>query len=187
MTSSPSARQTADDRSRVRAVIEDTLGDPLAIVLGVVTFLAAVPATVFAMQNGLWDALRRGLLERVNDLDVVAVTPFDVIFLQVRIALLVGFVLALEAVALRWWWPRSPLPGSSRLLLALVGAALLPVGAVLGYEFLFPPVFEFVVGDGWVSAIKWVGLACYVSLTTGVAAQLAFAGSVSGLGRRRRE
>ncbi|MCU4801986.1 twin-arginine translocase subunit TatC [Halobacteria archaeon HArc-gm2] len=188
MTSSSSARRTADDRSSVRAVIVGTLGDPLAVVLGVVTFLAAVPATVFAMQAALWDVLRSGLNDAATVETLVAVAPFDVIFLQVRVALVVGFVLALEVVVLRRWWVSTSHAGSRRALLALVGAVLFPVGAVLGYQFAFPVAVEVLAaGESAWSVVRWAGLACDVALATGVATQVAFATGAVALSRSRND
>lgn len=186
MTSSSSARRTTDDRSSLRAVIEGTLGDPLTIVLGVVTFLAAVPMTVFAMQTLLWDVLRTDLNEGVTVDTLVAVTPFDVVFLQVRVALVVGFVLALEVVVLRRWWASTSYAGSRRALLALVGVTLFPVGTVLGYQFAFPVAAEVLAaGDSAWSVVRWAGLACDVSLATGVGTQVAFATGAAALSRSR--
>ncbi|SFS11441.1 Sec-independent protein translocase protein (TatC) [Halomicrobium zhouii] len=186
MTSSSSARQTADDRSSVRAVIVGTLGDPLAIVLGVVTFLAAVPVTVFAMQAVLWDVLQSSLNDAATVETHFRVTPFDVILAQVRVALVVGFVLALEAVVLRRWWASTSHAGSRRAFLALVGAALFPVGAVLGYQIAFPVAVEVLAaGDSTWSVVRWAGLACDVSLATGVATQVAFATGAAALSRSR--
>lgn len=176
MTGPPSTRQPTDDRSVVRTVVDSTLGDPLAIVAGAVVFLTGALTTVFAMQRVLWDGLRNDLNKVTNVDGVICVTPFDVIFLQVRAALLVGFILALETLVFRRWWTRSSLSSPVCLFLALVGAALFPVGAVLGYEYAFPVIFETLgAGDSTWSVVELVGLACYVSIATGVVAQIAFA------------
>jgi len=183
MTGPSTSTSSPTDRTVVQTVAATVRENLPAMLVAVLVFVTSVPTTIFAMQTMLWERLRNDLFAVRAGRDVVAVTPFDVIFLQVKVALLVGFLLALEVFLLRLWWARSALPRWSRPLVALVGVTLLPVGVVFGYEFFFRAVFDLVFGDGLVSAPQFVRLACFVSLATGVAAQLAFAGGVRALAR----
>lgn len=159
-------------------------------------WFGTVLATITAFQNGLWDALKRDLLRRKipatfgDGVELVAVTPFDVIWLQVRAGAVLGGVLAAPTAAYlgrRWlrrrgYWPRADAsPGSIGTAALGGGIVLFVAGVAAGYEVLFPAVLD-VLADGVVgdealprhSVVLWAELAVALSLSTGVAATVPF-------------
>lgn len=177
--------------SGTRAALARARGDVWTLVAGVVAFLFGTLATWIALRGVVWDVLKTDL-NTTPEIEVIAVTPFDVIFLQAQVAVAVGVLLAVEAALYRTrgtllggrWWPRDPLPAGVRVGLVAVGVALFPVGAVLGYDHVFPVVLDAVTGAApSLTIIRWSRVALLVSFLSGLAAQLALVAGVVGLGR----
>jgi len=187
---SPSTRQrSSGGGSAVRSVLGEARGDLLTLLAAVLAFLTGTLATFTAMRRVVWPVLRRDVNAIAGiETEIVAVAPFDVIFLQAQVALAVGLLLAVETVVyrarrapeLRRWWLGDALPAPVRVGLVLVGVGLFPVGAALGYDHLVPVVFEFAMGSdpSW-SIVRWARIASVASFASGLAAQLALVGAVA--------
>lgn len=160
------------------------------VLVGVVTFLISTVAAFIAMRAIVWSAVKRVLVDR-DIAEVVAVTPWDVIVTQAWIAVLVGLVfgaeaflyVARDALAPGRWWTGDPLPREVRAALVLLGAALFPVGAMLGYRAAFPVVVESLTES--VAIGRLLRIAAYVSIAAGLAAQSALVGGVLAFDRLR--
>ncbi|WP_436923355.1 twin-arginine translocase subunit TatC [Halosimplex amylolyticum] len=189
---SPSTRQrSAGGGSAVWAVLGEARNDLLTLLAAVLAFLTGAQVTFLEFRRVAWPVLKRDVNAIVGiETEIIATTPWDVIFLQAQVALAVGLLFALETVVyrarrtpeLRRWWPGDPLHAAVRAGLVLVGVALFPAGALLGYESLVPTVLDFVMGadPAW-SIVRWARIASLTSFATGLAAQLAFVGTVAAL------
>ena len=79
-----------------------------------ILFVIGLMGTIYLLRNFVWARLKADLNVQ-EDIVVVAVTPFDVILLQVKIGLLVGVIVALplllyysrDALKERGIWPRG--------------------------------------------------------------------------------
>jgi sec-independent protein translocase protein TatC len=158
-----------------------------------VVFLVGLLATIWGLQAFVWDAFRRDLLYEKMDAtvreatEIIAVTPFDVILLQVKIGLIVGAIVALPpllyysrgALKERGIWPNSRIP---RWKLALVGSMILLLmagGVFYAYELFFPIMFNFLAANAvnagfepTYSIVKWTEFIFFLGLSFGLAAQL---------------
>jgi sec-independent protein translocase protein TatC len=156
-------------------------------------FVAGLLATIMLLQYGVWDALRRDLLFRKMGLStaqetrIIAVTPFDVILLQIKIGLVIGILLALppliyysrDGLRERGLWPTQRIP-TWKLVSFATAITLLFVGGVLyAYELFFPLMFSFLAGNalqaGFLphySIVKWFQFVVLLGLSFGLAAQL---------------
>ncbi|QPV61853.1 twin-arginine translocase subunit TatC [Halosimplex litoreum] len=194
---SPSTRQrSAGGGSAVRSVLGEARNDLLTLLAAALAFLTGTLATFLTMRRAVWPVLKRDVNAIVGiETEIIAVAPFDVIFLQAQVALAVGLLLALETVVyrarhapeLRRWWPGDALPATVRVGLALVGVALFPAGAALGYDYLVPAVLDVAMGPdpAW-TIVRWARIASVISFVSGLAAQLGFVGVVVRLGERAR-
>lgn len=175
-------------RGRFRALLGAVRDDPLTVVAAVVTFLAVSLTTFLWFRAVAWSALKGDLSEVAST--IVAVTPWDVILLQVTVALVVGVVFALEAVCYRerdallaGSWPRFPLSTGVRRLLAVAGLAAFALGAFAGYEQVFPVVVEALGTGGQWSIVGLGRIAAVVAVASGLAAQAALVAAVLAYGR----
>lgn len=191
MTSPPATERRAERGSAIGALVSEARGDPLTLIAGIAAFLLGGVASWGALRVALWDGFKADLAGSA-DVTVVATTPFDVVLLQARVALLVGLLFAVQAVLyrsrralpLRRWFGAGGLPGPVRATLVVVALAAFPVGAVLGYDFVFPAVVETVAaGDASWSIVRWAGLASYTAIATGLVAQLSVVAAAVGLSR----
>ncbi|MDZ7745051.1 MAG: twin-arginine translocase subunit TatC [Halobacteriales archaeon] len=158
-----------------------------------IIFVVGLIATILFLRNYGWDRMKADLLADAPEATIVAVTPFDVILLQVKIGLVVGLLLSIpfliyysrDALKTRGYWPT----GIPRWKIALVIAGavvLLLAGAAYGYLLFFPVVFDFLAANAAAadisptySIVKWVQFVFLLSLSFGLAAQLPLA--MSGL------
>ncbi|WP_276259457.1 twin-arginine translocase subunit TatC [Haloglomus litoreum] len=150
-----------------------------------ILFLVGLMGTIYVLRNFVWDQLKADLNVQ-EDIVIVAVTPFDVILLQVKIGLFVGIIVALplllyysrDALKERGLWPT----GIPRWKIATVGffSFLLFCGGVAyGYAVFFPTAFRFLaenaVQSGFAptySIVKWAQFIMLLSVSFGLAAQL---------------
>ena len=150
-----------------------------------ILFVIGLMGTIYLLRRFVWAQLKADLNVQ-EDIVVIAVTPFDVILLQVKIGLVVGVIVALplllyfsrDALAQRGLWPS----GIPRWKIATVGlfAALLFLGGVAyGYAVFFPTAFQFLaqnaVDSGFAptySIVKWAQFIILLSVSFGLAAQL---------------
>jgi sec-independent protein translocase protein TatC len=158
-----------------------------------VLFVIVLLATIYGLQTFIWDAFKRDLLFAKMDAsvtqatEVIAVTPFDVILLQVKIGILVGAIAATplllyysrDALEERGIWPDGKI---SRWKLVAVGAmmGLLSLGGLFyAYELFFPIMFNFLASNAvkagfepTYSIVKWTEFIFFLGLSFGLAAQL---------------
>jgi sec-independent protein translocase protein TatC len=150
-----------------------------------ILFVIGLMGTIYLLRNFVWARLKADLNVQ-EDIVVVAVTPFDVILLQVKIGLVVGILVALplllyysrDALKDRGVWPR----GIPRWKVATVGffsALLFTGGVAYGYAVFFPTAFQFLaqnaVDSGFTptySIVKWAQFIILLSVSFGLAAQL---------------
>jgi len=155
-------------------------------------FVLGLFLTVYSLRKFIWDTLKADLNANPN-INVIAVTPFDVILLQVKIGLVVGVLLAIpvviyysrDALRERGWWPQGRV---SRWQLAVLGvfiAGLFVLGVSYAYFVFFPIMLGFLASNAaaagfsptW-SIVKWTQFIFLMSMSFGLAAQLPLAMSV---------
>ncbi len=153
-----------------------------------ILFVIGLIGTIYYLQEWGWTMLKGDLLGRAAEgTIVIAVTPFDVILLQVKIGLVVGVILALplllyysrDALRERGWWPQGKIPIWKGVLLGLFSLALFAVGIAYGYFLFFPIMFEFLSNNASAagfqptySIVKWAEFVLVLTLSFGLAAQL---------------
>ena len=151
-----------------------------------IVFVVGLIGSIYFLRAFGWDRLKADLLSQAPEVVVVAVTPFDVILLQVKIGLVVGVLLAVpfllyysrDALKERGYWPTG-VP-RWQLALAVVTAVLLFLGgAAYGYLLFFPLAFDFLASnataanlDPTYSIVKWAQFVFLLSVSFGLAAQL---------------
>ncbi|PSP92954.1 hypothetical protein BRC78_02595 [Halobacteriales archaeon QH_8_68_33] len=182
-------RSSSRNGPTLRALLAAVRDDLAAVVAAIAAFLGAAIVTWGWLRVAAWDALKSDVAALSTDL-VVAVTPWDVILFQATVALAVGAVFALEAacyraraVLLGGRWPRFPLPATARSLLVVAGVILFPLGALVGYEQVFPAVVAVLDTGGRWTVVEWGRAAAAVALASGVAAQGALVAVVLAYGR----
>lgn len=165
-----------------------------------ILFVLVLVGTIWALQTFVWDLLKQDLLfEQMNlttaeATEIVAVTPFDVILLQVKVGLIVGVVASLPvllyysrgALKRRGVWPDGPVSRWKVVAAGGLALVLFAGGLAYGYEFFFPVMFNFLaenaVNAGFeptYSIVKWTEFILFLTLSFGLAAQLPLA--MSGL------
>jgi len=161
---------------RLRPLLGAVRDDLLTVVAAVVVFSTGGLATFLWLRAVAWSALKADLSGSAGT--IVAVTPWDVILLQATVALAVGLVFALEVVCYRerdallaGSWPRFPLSAGVRRVLAVAGLALFALGALAGYERVFPVVVEALGAGGQWSIVGLGRVAAVVAVVSGLAAQ----------------
>jgi sec-independent protein translocase protein TatC len=183
-----------------RAAAMDTLArarDKLRRVA--IVFIAGLLATIYALQEWVWDALKAMTTSELDpavldNVEIIATTPFDVILLQAKLGLVVGGVLSAplliyygrDALEERGWWPSVSI---SRLQLAGFVVAILGLflgGTAYGYFVFFPFMFRFLASNAvsagiepTYSIVDWTQFIIFLSASFGLAAQIPLA--MSGL------
>ncbi|MDS0260441.1 twin-arginine translocase subunit TatC [Haloarcula sp. S1CR25-12] len=158
-----------------------------------IVFVAGMIGTILALQYGVWDRLRTDLLYSQMDLttqqatSIVAITPFDVILLQVKIGAVIGILLSLpllvyfgrDGLRRRGWWPAQHIPAWKGALFVVISLGLFAVGAGYAYELFFPIMFNFLAGNASAagfspqySIVKWFQFVFLLTVSFGLAAQL---------------
>jgi len=158
-----------------------------------IVFVAGMIGTILALQYGVWDRLRTDLLYSQMDLttqqatSIVAVTPFDVILLQVKIGAVIGILLSLpllvyfgrDGLRRRGWWPAQHIPAWKGALFVVTSLGLFAVGVGYAYELFFPIMFNFLAGNAnaagfspQYSIVKWFQFVFLLAVSFGLAAQL---------------
>jgi sec-independent protein translocase protein TatC len=191
------ARTVASGRETVGAMLSSAQTQLKKVFLA---FLVGMLGAFFVLRWYVWDALKRDILyskltqEVAQETSVVAVTPFDVILLQVKVGLIVGVIVALpmlvwvsrSALKARGIWPDEAIPRWKLVLVGLFAAGLFVGGVGYAYELFFPLMFNFLatnaVNVGFTptySIVKWTEFVFFLTLSFGLAAQLPLA--MSGL------
>ncbi|MES3160294.1 MAG: twin-arginine translocase subunit TatC [Halorubrum sp.] len=157
-----------------------------------VVFLIGFLLTFWALRVYIWDFLK-GITEAnmsaavAEELDVIATTPFEVILLQAKIALIVGAIIAIPALVFvaryelraRGMWPQSPVPRWKLAAIGLLAMGLFSVGVGYGVYAFFPIMFSFLAGFGLEAGIQptygivmWTEFIVFLSLSFGLAGQM---------------
>jgi sec-independent protein translocase protein TatC len=180
------ARSVASGRETLGAMLESAQKDLQKVFIA---FVLGLGGTVWYLYTFGWARLRRDLLAQAPEANVIAVTPFDVILLQVKIGLIVGGMVALpmivyysrDALRERGHWPDH----IARWKIALVVIASLLLflgGAAYGYLLFFPVAFDFLANNAAMagfeptySIVKWAQFIILLTISFGLAAQLPLA------------
>ena len=191
------ARTVANGRETVGAMLSSAQSDLKKVFL---VFLVGMLAAFFALRWYVWDALKRDILyskmsqEVSQATEVVAVTPFDVILLQVKVGMITGILFAIPALVwvsrsalkARGIWPSEAVPRWKLTLVGFFTVVLFVAGVSYAYELFFPIMFNFLatnaVNAGFeptYSIVKWTEFVFFLTLSFGLAAQLPLA--MSGL------
>ncbi|WP_324665921.1 twin-arginine translocase subunit TatC [Haloarcula sediminis] len=158
-----------------------------------IVFVVGMIGTIMALQYGAWDRLRADLLYSQMDLttsqatNIVAVTPFDVILLQVKIGAVIGILMSVplliyfgrDGLRRRGWWPTEHIPAWKGALFVVTSLGLFAVGVAYAYELFFPIMFNFLAGNALAagftpqySIVKWFQFVFLLAVSFGLAAQL---------------
>jgi sec-independent protein translocase protein TatC len=162
-------------------------------------FLLGFLGAFYALSYAVWPFLKdvtKARMEGVlgEEVQIIAQTPFDVILLQAKIALVVGVIVCLpafvyysrDALRVRGMWPSAPVSRWKLVVIALLAAVLFTAGLAYGYLFFFPVMFEFLAGNALsagfkptYSIVKWAQFIFLLTLSFGLAAQMPLA--ITGL------
>jgi sec-independent protein translocase protein TatC len=187
-----------DDAARTLASGRATVGSMLSTAQThlrkvFLVFVVAMMLTLWSLRNFLWDQLRRDLVYNRMDFatsqatDIIVVTPFDVILLQVKIGIIVGVIVSLPVLVYlsrgelrrRGYWPDESVP-RWKIVSFVVAIFLLFIGGVsYAYLLFFPIMFDFLAANAvqagfkptW-SIVKWTEFIFFLALSFGIAAQL---------------
>jgi len=165
-----------------------------------VVFVLFLLLTIWALRAFLWDRLKTDLVyrqmsEEVREVtEIVAVTPFEVILLQIKIGLVVGIIASIpvlvwysrDALERRGFWPDEAVPRWKIVSFAVAIALLLAGGLAYGYFVFFPVMFDFLATNAdnvgfkptW-SIAMWTEFILFLGLSFGIAAQLPLAMSAA--------
>jgi sec-independent protein translocase protein TatC len=153
-----------------------------------IIFVVGLIGTIYALQEFIWTQMKADLNAN-PDIQIIAVTPFDVILLQVKIGLVVGLLLSLPLLI---YYARGPLRerglwvpdrlNLSRGLYGLLGLAslgLLVGGIAYAYLLFFPLMLDFLASNATsagfepnYSIVMWAQFIFLLSVSFGLAAQL---------------
>jgi sec-independent protein translocase protein TatC len=156
-------------------------------------FVVGMMLTIWALRAFIWDRLKTDLVynrmtpEIADRTEIVVVTPFDVILLQVKIGLIMGIIAAIpvlvwysrDSLRVRGIWPDSRIP-RWKIAGFLVTISLLFVGGIsYAYFFFFPIMFDFLAVNAVAAGFKptwsivlWTEFIFFLSMSFGIAAQL---------------
>jgi len=183
------ARTVASGRETVGEMLVAARSDLRKVFI---LFVVGLLGTVYLLRQFIWDRLRADLNTNPY-IEIIAVTPFDVILLQVKIGLVVGILFGLPLVVYygrnplreRGLWPTG-LPRWKLAVLGLVAVGLFVGGAAYAYAIFFPAMFGFLASNAvqagfqpTYSIVKWTEFILLLTLSFGLAAQLPLA--MSGL------
>ncbi|WP_336360564.1 twin-arginine translocase subunit TatC [Haladaptatus sp. ZSTT2] len=193
-----------DDTKRAVASGRETLGAMLSTAQThlqkvFIVFVIGLMGTIYALRKFVWVQLKADLFSKLGDnvasqTDVIAVTPFDVILLQVKIGLVVGALLALPfliyysrgALRERGLWPTQRIGFWKLAFVLTLSFVLFVAGIVYAYFLFFPLMFEFLAGNAikggfqpTYSIVHWAQFVFLLTVSFGLAAQLPLA--MSGL------
>ncbi|WP_132058165.1 twin-arginine translocase subunit TatC [Halorussus amylolyticus] len=191
------ARAVNSGRETIGAVLS-TAQDHLRKVF--IVFLLGFLGCFYALRGVGWPFLeevtKAQMSEEVADsINIVAVTPFDVILLQAKIGVIAGIILAFPVLLYyardsfrdRSWYPESPIARWKLAVLGLLALGLFGGGILYGYAVFFPLMFQFLADNALTagfqtnySIVKWTEFILFLSLSFGLAAELPLAMSSLG-------
>jgi sec-independent protein translocase protein TatC len=163
-------------------------------------FVTGMMLTIWALRAFVWDRLQRDLVfsrmnfETAEATEIIVVTPFDVILLQVKIGIAVGVLISLpmlvwysrDGLKRRGYWPASKIPRWKLVLFGISIILLFLGGMSYAYFLFFPIMFDFLAANAvrsgfkptW-SIVMWTEFIFFLALSFGLAAQLPLAMSGS--------
>ncbi|MFB6164410.1 MAG: twin-arginine translocase subunit TatC [Haloarculaceae archaeon] len=182
-------RTIQEGRETVGAMLSAAQSDLQKVFIVAVVGLVG---TIYVLRRFVWGQLKTDLFSQMapgvrEATKVVAITPFDVILLQVKIGIVIGLLLALpvliwysrDALRARGLWPGERVPRWRLAVLALFAVALFVGGIAYSYEVFFPLMFSFLASnavnvgfDPTYSIVKWAQFVFLVALSFGLAAEL---------------
>lgn len=157
-----------------------------------IVFVIGFIGTFYAMSWKVWPFLRdvtTASMSRqvMRHVEIVAVTPFDVILLQAKIAMFSGVVFAIpvllylgrDSIREREWYPEFSISYWKIVPLVVLAVALFLGGLAYGYSVYLPLMFQFLAKNA-VQAnlspkygiVQWTEFVLIISLSFGLAAEL---------------
>jgi len=187
------AQTIASGRQSIRAMLGAAQQNlQRAFIIFLIFWLGAF----YALRLFVWDRLKKDLVyNRMSDAvaeqtQIVAVNPFEVILLQIKISVAVGIIAIIPVVVYysrdslraRGHWPSAAIP-KWKIWGFLLTIALLAVGGMIyGYLVFFPIMFDFLASNAVQSGFKptwsialWTEFIFFLMLSFGIAAQLPLA------------
>ncbi|MFW5939199.1 MAG: twin-arginine translocase subunit TatC [Halolamina sp.] len=189
-------RAIAEGRETAGAMLRSAQKDLQKVFI---VFLIGFLGAFYALRGGVWDWLKGVTTQQmppelVDQFDIIAQTPFDVILLQAKISLVVGIVVAApvllyfsrDALQERGRWPSMPIPLWKAIPIVFLSLLLFMGGMAYGYLLFFPIMFNF-LADNAVSAgfaphwsiVLWTQFVLLLTFSFGLAAQMPLA--ITGL------
>ncbi|WP_440007078.1 twin-arginine translocase subunit TatC [Halomicrococcus sp. SG-WS-1] len=165
-----------------------------------IVFVVGFLGTFYAMSMAVWPFLKRVTTSEMprdimNQVEIIAVTPFDVILLQAKISMVAGVVFAIPALlylardSLRrqQWYPDVSISYWKIAAFLVLAAGLFVGGLFYGYSLFFPLMFQF-LAENAVNAgfspkygiVEWTQFVIILSVSFGLAAEMPLI--MSGLG-----
>ncbi len=156
-------------------------------------FVTTMLLTLWALRAFIWERLEQDLVFDRMDVtteqatEIIVVTPFDVILLQVKIGIVMGILVSIpvllwysrDALRQRGYWPSSTIP-RWKVWSFVAAISLLFLGGIsYAYFFFFPIMFDFLAANAvqagfkptW-SIVMWTEFIFFLALSFGLAAQL---------------
>jgi sec-independent protein translocase protein TatC len=153
-----------------------------------ILFVIGLVGTIYLLRAFVWQRLKADLNANPN-IEIVAINPFEVILLQVKIGLVVGIILTIppliyysrDALRRRGRWPENV----ARWKVAgfgLVSGLLFAGGIAYAYNLFFPLMLDFLASNADAAGFEpkysismWAQFIFLLSLSFGLAAQLPLA------------
>ncbi|MDR5673383.1 Sec-independent protein secretion pathway component TatC [Halalkaliarchaeum sp. AArc-CO] len=179
----------AEGSDAVRAMLRSAQKD---LQKAFMVFLFVFLGTFYALRLWVWDYLKGVTRAQMPpdveaQLEIIVLTPFDVILLQAKIGLIVGVIAAIppliyfsrEALRERDMWPDAPIPRWKMATIGVLAALLFAGGVFYGQSIFFPFMFAFLASFGLeagfapsYSIVMWTEFIVFLSLSFGLAAQM---------------
>ncbi len=171
-----------------------------------IVFVIAFLGSFYAMTTpigpfpGIWPFLKNvttsGMPQDVmNKVNIIAMTPFDVILLQAKIAMISGALISLpvllylsrDSLRQREWYPDIPISYWKIAPMIGLAIALFIGGLSYGYSLFFPLMFKFLaknaVNAGFspnYGIVEWTEFVLVLTLSFGLAAEMPLIMSILG-------
>jgi sec-independent protein translocase protein TatC len=150
-----------------------------------ILFVIGLIGSIYVLRAFVWTQLKADLNANEN-IQIVAITPFEVILLQVKIGLVVGLLLTIppliyysrDALRRRGRWP-DQLPRWKIAVLVPISTLLFFGGVAYAYVLFFPLMLDFLANNAVTAGFEpkysismWAQFIFLLSLSFGLAAQL---------------
>jgi sec-independent protein translocase protein TatC len=165
-----------------------------------IVFVVGFIGTFYGMSAVVWPFLKEITTsempaEVMDKVEIIAVTPFDVVLLQAKVAMVGGVLLAVpvllylgrESIRNQSWYPDVSVSYWQITAFAVLAAGLFVGGLFYGYSLFFPLMFNFLaknaVNAGFspkYGIVEWTQFVIILSASFGIAAEMPLI--MSGLG-----